>query len=86
MAADVREPYVVAVDSARAELNDAIFRRLFVDEHGVHGADLREPFAEIVEAARVHDGSSSVLTHVLTNSAPARGGRKTTHARGAIGT
>jgi hypothetical protein len=44
----VRALYALAVDSARRELNDAMFIRLFLDEHGVHGADLRKPFAEIL--------------------------------------
>lgn len=83
LAADVRVLYVNAEDPARSALNDAIFKRHFVDEDGVHGADLREPFGEIVEAAELHAKHGSLLQAVRTNSAPSRGGRRTTRARGA---
>lgn len=83
LAADVRELYVLAVDSARRELNDAMFVRLFLDEDGVHGADLRKAFAEILDASVLHETSVAGPTAVLTNSAPG-GGQSTTRARGAV--
>ncbi len=86
LAADVRQLYADAEDTARAALNDAIFKRLFVDEGGVRGAELREPFKEITEAADLHGKPASVLERVLTNSTPGRGGRKTTRAQGATHT
>ena len=86
LAADVRQLYADAENTARAALNDAIFKRLFVDEGGVRGAELREPFKEITEAADLHGKHASVLETVLTNSTPGRGGQKTTRARGATHT
>lgn len=86
LAADVRTLYADAEDSARVALNDAIFRRVFVDEDGVRSAELREPFHEIVEAADLHGKPASILEKVLTNSAPGRDGHKTTRSRGTINT
>ena len=83
LAADVRELYAAAVDSARRELNDAMFLRLFLDEDGIHGADLRKPFGEIFDASETHAVCEASPTAVLTNSAPG-GGQSTTHARGAV--
>ncbi len=83
LAADVRELYAAADDRPRADLNDAIFRRMFIDEEGVRRADLREPFGEIIKAATLHEQPVSVLQNVLTDDAPGRGGRSTTRARGA---
>ena len=85
LAADVRELYVAANDEARGALNDALFRRIYVDEDGVHGAELREPFAEIVDAGKVHEGIVE-LHAPQTDSAPDRGGPRTTRARGAVST
>ena len=51
------------VERLNGALNDAIFIRLLIDEDGVHGADLREPFLEVVEAAQAFRGDATAPGH-----------------------
>lgn len=57
---DVARLYREGTDHSRSLLNDAFFKRLYVDEAGVDGQVMREPVREIVEADRVHAAPSSV--------------------------
>ena len=61
--ADVRTLYRNANDEARGALNDAIFARILIGEDGVHGADVREPFLEVLEAAQTFQNRAVVPVH-----------------------
>lgn len=52
--ADIGQLYRQANDPARGSLNDAIFKRLFLDEDGVRGTEIRPPFDDVLHAAASH--------------------------------
>lgn len=56
---DIGQLYRQANDPARGSLNDAIFKRLFIDEDGVRNTEVRPPFDDILQAAASHRESSS---------------------------
>lgn len=62
---DTGQLYRQANDLARGSLNEAIFKRLFIDEDGVRTTDLRPPFDGILQAAASLRESSA-----NANSAP----------------
>lgn len=74
----MRTLYRDANDDARGALNDAIFVRLLIDEDGVHGADLKEPFLEVTEAAQAFRDAGTVPGH----GARVRGAHKRPHGAG----
>ena len=79
---DVQRLYRDATDHARGLLNDAFFHKLYVNEQGVQGEELKEPVKEILDAARLH----TVVTATgpeHENSAPGQRSDTATQARGA---
>jgi len=79
---DVEELYRDATDHARGLLNDAFFHKLYVDEQGVQGNELKEPVKEILDAARLHTLIAATGPE-HENSAPSRRSDTATQARGA---
>lgn len=69
-----------ANDAVRGSLNDAIFERVFLDENGIHDAEVRPPFDEVLGADQAHRRATAGAAHV--NSAPA-GDHDVTAPRGA---
>ncbi len=67
MLQDVPQLYVSAPDPVRALLNDAFFKRLWIDEEGVTDSLMQEPFREITTAAAQHSVDG---TKTATNMAP----------------
>ena len=78
--ADVGALYRQANDAARGSLNDAIFKRLFLDEDGIRDAEVRPPFEEVLDADQAHGRAAADVAHA--NSAPA-GDHDVTAPRGA---
>ncbi len=82
---DVAALYREATDQARSHLNDAFFKKLYVDENGVQDDELHEPVKGILEAARLDD-TPETRAGVHENSAPGRRSDSATQARGAAPT
>lgn len=87
---DVPGLYANALDPARGLLNDAFFKRLFVDEEGVVDTQLREPFDEIFRAAETFQPQAGAPRLVGAaqataneNSAPSPNGPRTAPTLGA---
>lgn len=51
---DIPRAYANAEDGVRGLLNDALFKRLWVDDEGVVDSLMQDPFREIAEAATMH--------------------------------
>lgn len=78
---DVGALYREAKDHARGLLNDAFFKKLYIDEHGVQDSVLKEPAREILAAAKVVE-TPGVEPEPNTNSAPGRRSPRATQDRG----
>ena len=78
--ADVGAIYRQANDAARSSLNDANFKRLLLDEDGIHDAEVRPPFDAVLGADQAHRRAMSRAAHA--NSATV-GDHDVTVSRGA---
>jgi site-specific DNA recombinase len=59
---DVPKLYVDQSDQVRGIINDALFRRIYIDEAGVSEAQFRPEIGELVDAADATDGVSAHAT------------------------
>ncbi len=64
IAADCRAAYREAGPTVRRLFNQAFFERLYVDPHKITGADLAEPFAQLLE----HDLMSRIHRELKTQN------------------
>ena len=79
---DIETLYREATDHARGLLNDGFFHKLYVNEQGVRGDELKEPVREILQAARIHSEDASAV-HAHENSASGLRSVTATQALGA---
>ena len=64
MLKDVPQVYAQATDAVRGLLNDAFFKRLWIDQEGVTDSLMQEPFRELVTAADLHSAENDATTNI----------------------